>query len=142
MSMLSLFGRSAMQSALDKFKELSNDINSSINDFELDKFDTMFEDVNKSFEKSMTRLNKSVNRLKKRVKNTDTELVINIPYNRNTDTLSTTIEDNQFKAVVKSEDGTTTRETNIFIDDDVDVDSVTRKYDEERNVMYFTFKKF
>lgn len=123
-------------SALNSFKKFSNEVNRAINDFE-------FEDIDKAFEKAQKRLNKSMKRLKKRVSNTDNELVINIPYDREVDTITTRVtKDGQFEATVKSEDETSERTTSIYLDENVDVDSLTRKYDSEKKLMYFTFKKF
>lgn len=124
-------------SMLSQMKKLSDSMNESIQSFEWDDFDKAFENAEKSLNKSMKKLNK-------RFKNTKDSLTINIPYDRNTDTLTTTIDNNTFKAVVKteSENGSSEKETSIYLDETVDKDSVTRKYDAEKNLMYFTFKKF
>lgn len=123
-------------SMLSQMKKMSDAMNNSIQNFEWDDFDKAFENAEKSFNKSMKKINK-------RFKNTSDSLTINIPYNRNTDTLTTTIDNSMFKAIVKTETDTEQKEnvTSIYLDDTVDKDSVTRKYDTEKNLMYFTFKK-
>lgn len=124
-------------SMLSRMKKISDAMNNSIQDFEWNDFDKAFENAEKN-------LNKSLKKINKRFKNTSDSLTINIPYNRETDTLTTTIDNSMFKAMVKTDTDTEHKEneTSIFLDETVDKDSVTRKYDAEKKLMYFTFKKF
>lgn len=129
-----MFGRSVFDSALENFKKFSNELNDSINAFQFDDIDKAFSNARKNF-------NESFNTLKKRVSKTKDNVIINIPYDRNTDTIETSIKDNYFTAVVKNEEGTNEVSTSVYLDDDVDVDSVSRRYDAEKKLMYFTFVK-
>lgn len=135
MGLLTLFGNKALSS----FKDFSNEVNKAINDFEFEDIDKAFDNMQKHFDDTFKKVQEKIG---KRVKDTEDKLEINIPYDRSADnTLTTSIENNQFKAVVKSEDGTEIHSTNIYIGDDVDVDSVVRRYDNENHLMYFTFDK-
>lgn len=125
-------------SALNSFKGFSNSVNKAINDFEFEDIDKAFDDMQKRMDASFKSMEK---RFRKRVKDSEDSYEINIPYDRNTDTLTTTINGDQFTAVVKSSDGTNERSTSIYIPEDVDINSVSRRYDEATQKMYFTFKK-
>lgn len=121
-------------SALDAVKKSFDEMNKAINSFELNDIDKMFEDVNKT-------LSKKTNELKKRFKNTNSTFEVIIPYDRDNDTLETKIENSYFKAFVKSLDGETEKTTSVYIPEDIDVNSVSHKYDSEKQIMHFVFKK-
>ena len=138
--LISFFGNSA----LDSFKKFSSSVNEAINSFE-------WSDIDNAFDKAHKSLNESMQKLKARVKTTDKNVVINIPYDRNADeagnceTLHTSINNGFFTAkVVKKNEGgdeITSNETSVYLDSDVDLDSMTQRYDSESKKMYFTFKK-
>lgn len=132
-------------SALDTLKDISNAMNDAINSFDLDKFDDMLENAQKS-------LNTNIKKLSERFKDTPNSFVVNIPYNRETDErLVTKIEGNHFVATVETitstekngetVNSTSTKETSVYLPDDVDIHTEKRHYDGKQHRMFFHFDK-
>ena len=75
------------------------------------------------------------------VKEKNDRMEIFIPYDRNKDTLFTSINDNFFEATVQAEDGSHEQKTSLFLPNDIDVRSETQTYDSNQHLMIVSFNK-
>ena len=141
--------------ALSLFKEAVNksskDFDEFINEVKKDAFISCANDFVKKAEKEWNEFTKTdffkkaekeiIDLKDKIIKEKNGRMEIFIPYDRNKDTLFTSINDNFFEAVVKAEDGSNERKTVLFLPHDIDVHSETHSYDSNQHLMIVSFNK-
>lgn len=110
---------------------------------EINKIAVELENVD--YEKEFEKMSKSFNEKMDILLKKNDKYVMEIPYNRDTQTLQSKIEDNLFTVIVeeKTENGdfTSKSSTTVTIPNDVCVDKITQEYDKERKMMVFSMKK-
>ena len=122
----------------------------ALDDFSFSKafdrfFDFGFGELEKRFKEAQKELDESIAALERRIKKTKHGMTVTVPYDRNKETLSTSIEDGVLTVVVKSEDGSSVQTTSVTLPENFDekLKGVYRQYDEEKHEMHlhFSFKK-
>lgn len=110
---------------------------------EINKIAVELENVD--YEKEFEKMSKSFNEKMDILLKKNDKYVMEIPYNRDTQTLQFKIKDNLFTVIVeeKTENGdfTSKSSTTVTIPNDVCVDKITQEYDKERKMMVFSMKK-
>lgn len=132
---LKFFGKEFEKSMKNTFKDLKN----IASEIEKKDFQTEFEKLSESFNDEFEKLKDKF--LKKKDK-----YVVAVEYDRDTQILSTKIEDKIFTVTVENcvdcGNNITQKSTlTVTIPDDVCVDKITQKYDAEQKKMFFTMKK-
>ena len=132
---LKFFGKEFEKSMKNTFKDLKN----LASEIEKKDFQTEFEKLSESFNDEFEKLKDKF--LKKKDK-----YVVAVEYDRDTQILSTKIEDKIFTVTVENcvdcGNNITQKSTlTVTIPDDVCVDKITQKYDAEQKKMFFTMKK-
>ena len=128
---------------MKNFKNLSNLVKSSL-DSTITAFNEMLQD-DKYFDNLKSQIDKlaekSQEKLNEIMKTSKTEMTVFIPYDRDLDVLSTSLKDNVFTAIAKREDGTSERNTQVYIPTEYDTTTMSQKYDETNKNMVFSFKR-
>lgn len=135
--MLNLFKRSTLDNLNRRFDELVGEVRQQIN-----QIDFNWEDAEQEMNDALNRVMSTV---RKHIKNLTDKFVVEVPYNRDTQILSTSFEGRMFKVVVKldSEDERVEQvsTTQTLLPLNVVIDQMTQRYDEVNKKMVFTFKK-
>ena len=137
MGMLNLFKRNTLNQLNRRFDELVGEVRQQINqiDFNWEAAEREMNDA----------LNRAMGAVRKHIKNLTDKFVVEVPYNRDTQILSTSFEGRMFKVVVKldSEDERVEQvsTTQTLLPLNVVIEQMTQRYDEVNKKMVFTFKK-
>lgn len=136
MGLLSLFSKSAINS----LKKVANEMQQTINEIDFDDFENRFDalrnDINKEFEKFTNKL-----------KNLGNKYVVEVPYDRDRQTLSYRIENGLMTITVETNEETengsfkSKSTTTTTIPEDVNVDNIIQKYLKDEKKMLFILKK-
>ena len=129
MGLLKLF----KETALERIQQGADEMRRMINDFN-------FEDAEREVRNTISEV---VTKLRKHIQNLTDKYVIDVAYDRDTQILTSTIEDRVLTITVRL-DSTTIQSTNttrVTIPDDVDLTKMVQKYDAEQKKMFFIFKK-
>lgn len=135
--MLNLFKRTTLNQLSRRFDELVGEVRQQINQIEFN-----WEDAEREMNEALSR---AVSKVRKHIKNLTDKFVVEVPYNRDTQILSTSFEGRMFKVVVKLDTEDTSIEqvstTQTLLPLNVVIDQMTQQYDAENKKMIFTFKK-
>lgn len=111
---------------------------------EIDKTFTTFTNENKVFNDIANRskdLFSDFGSFIKEVHETMSDLKIEVPYNKETDTIQFTTEGGTFKVEVKSNDGSRQNSVSTTIPSNCEVDKLVQKYDENKKIIAFIIPK-
>ena len=129
MGLLKLF----KETALERIQQGADEMRRMINDFN-------FEDAEREVRNTISEV---VTKLRKHIQNLTDKYVIDVAYDRDTQILTSTIEDRVLTITVRLDSTTikSTHTTRVTIPDDVDLTKMVQKYDAEQKKMFFIFKK-
>lgn len=129
MGLLKLF----KEAALERIQQGADEMRRMINDFN-------FEDAEREVRNTISEV---VTKLRKHIQNLTDKYVIDVAYDRDTQILTSTIEDRVLTITVRLDSTTiqSTNTTSVTIPNDVDLTRMVQKYDAEQKKMFFIFKK-
>lgn len=124
--------RNSAQKAIDQVKEVLEDkhLNTFLDDFA-------------SIKNAQNLLTKNIETLRSKVKSFMTPIKIEVPYDRDTETLSYTINGRTISIRIKSFDNEECKHEYTLtktLQNEIDADTVVQHYDKEKHLMVFHFK--
>lgn len=138
MSMLNKFLKN---SSLDRFSKRLEDLRGEL----IKEFNHIADEWNEAEGDINEALSRTFATIRKRIKNFNEKFVVEVPYDRDTQCLSSYIKDRYFivKVWLDTTDDTVVQrtETRTLLPENVLIDEVLHEYDSENKKMVFTFKK-
>lgn len=135
---MGLFSKYLTKKFTKSFTDIVSDLDKLAKDLENVDFD-------KEVEKMQDTMSKEFSKLKKLLKKKQDKYVLEVKYDRDTQTMCFELNNKIFTVTVNenSENGSFTSKhtTTVTIPDDVCVDKITQKYDKERKMMLFIMKR-
>lgn len=136
MGLIKFFGKQALNS----FKRAVDDMHSALNEIDVDSFESKFQSMREDF-------TKEVEKFANKFKNFGNKYVVEVPYDRDKQTLSYRIENNMITITVETNEETENGSfksksvTTTNVPDDVCVDNITQRYLKDEKKMLFILKK-
>lgn len=122
---------------LPSFESMASAIRRTFDEFDFNSIETKLNEFGNDIERSF-------NRLKKRIKNLTDRFIVEVPFDRETQRLSFSIENNVIEIRTETQTETThsVSTTTTSIPESVNTDTLMQKYDAEKKKMMFIFFKW
>lgn len=126
--------------ALNSFRRAVDDMHSALNEIDVDSFESRFQSMREDF-------TKEVEKFANKFKNFGGKYVVEVPYDRDKQTLSYKIENGMITITVETNEETENGSfksksvTTTNVPEDVCVDNITQKYLKDEKKMLFILKK-
>lgn len=122
---------------LPSFESMASAIRRTFDEFDFNSIETKLNEFSNDIERSF-------NRLKKRIKNLTDRFIVEVPFDRETQRLSFSIENNVIEIRTETQTETThsVSTTTTSIPESVNTDTLMQKYDAEKKKMMFIFFKW
>lgn len=122
---------------LPSFESMASAIRRTFDEFDFNSIETKLNEFGNDIERSF-------NRLKKRIKNLTDRFIVEVPFDRETQRLSFSIENNVIEIRTETQTETThsVSTTTTSIPESVNTDTLMQKYDAETKKMMFIFFKW
>lgn len=136
MGLIKFFGKQALNS----FKRAVGDMHSALNEIDVDSFESRFQSMREDF-------TKEVEKFANKFKNFGGKYVVEVPYDRDKQTLSYKIENGTITITVETNEETENGSfksksvTTTNVPEDVCVDNITQRYLKDEKKMLFILKK-